>query len=441
MSKLERLAKEINELLKELEVHKNQKSRFLSDTKRLKGEELKSFLKGKRKEEWLNDFDKNILRVLVKIEELNLTISDILVEKPFQGIPKIIKLSEKNKLEEPEREIPVKQKIKKKPFKKSILYKEVLKRLKKERKPVTTQEIQYTVYSSAWYGRLSNYFLEGTSLHLTRTYPQFFRNLTSSLMSSGIKMLSKTYISLLLFISSLSFILVLLGSIVYAILTKGSVILSLISGISLALLAFVGMFLFMYFYPTLAAKNRERAIKNDLPFVIIHMAAVAGSGAQPIAMFNLVLDSEEYVGLRDEIKKIVNYVNLFGYDISTALKVVSATTPSDRFKSLLTGIISNIESGSDLKNYLDAKATEALNTYKLERKKYTSTLSTYSDIYTGVFIAAPLLFIVTLAIINILGGKIGGIDVGVLAAIGTYGFIPFLNLMFLLFLNVIQPKT
>ena len=203
----------------------------------------------------------------------------------------------------------------------------------------------------------------------------------------------------------------------------------------------LGTFLFMYFYPTLAAKNRERAIKNDLPFVIIHMAAVAGSGAQPIAMFNLVLDSEEYVGLKDEIKKIVNYVNLFGYDISTALKVVSATTPSDRFKSLLTGIISNIESGSDLKNYLDAKATEALNTYKLERKKYTSTLSTYSDIYTGVFIAAPLLFIVTLVIINILGGKIGGIDVGVLAAIGTYGFIPFLILMFLLFLNVIQPKT
>ena len=45
------------------------------------------------------------------------------------------------------------------------------------------------------------------------------------------------------------------------------------------------------------------------------MAAVAGSGAQPIAMFNLVLSSEEYKGIRDEIKKIVNYVNLFGYDI------------------------------------------------------------------------------------------------------------------------------
>lgn len=438
MSKLERYAREIKEFLKELDFIKGRKEKFLSDLKRVKRADLKKFLKGKKKEERLKEFDNNTLKVLIKIEEINLTIADELVKKPSAGIPKVVSLSEKPE----EVKKPSRMKISKKGKRKWLkeIDKEALRRVTKKEKPTTTRDVQYTVYSSAWYGRLSNHFFESMSLYLSKTYPEFFRNLTSSLMSSGLKILSKTYISLILFLSTLTFILVLLGGGVYSFLSKASIVLGLVTTISFSILAFVGMFLLLYFYPNMVAKMRRRAIKQDLPFVIIHMAAVAGSGAQPIAMFNLVLNSDEYPGLREEIKKIVNYVNLFGYDISTALKVVSTTTPSPEFKDLLTGIISNIQSGADLKSYLDGKATDALTTYKQERKKYTSTLSAYSDIYTGVLIAAPLLFMVTLAIINILGGTIGGIGVSTLAAVGTYGFIPFLNLMFILFLNVVQPK-
>ena len=85
-------------------------------------------------------------------------------------------------------------------------------------------------------------------------------------------------------------------------------------------------------------------------------------------------------------------------------------------------------------------AEDTMNTYRLERKKYVETLSTYSDIYTGILIAAPLLFMVTLAIINILGGVIAGLSVGTLALFGTYIVIPFLNIVFILFLNIVQPE-
>ena len=170
------------------------------------------------------------------------------------------------------------------------------------------------------------------------------------------------------------------------------------------------------------------------------MAAIAGSGAQPISMFRLLLNSGEYKGLESEIKKIVNYVNLFGYDLSTALKTVSSTTPSKRFKDVLSGLAATIESGGSLKSYLSSMAEDTMNTYKLDRKKYVESLSTYSDIYTGVLIAAPLLFLVTLAIINVLGGAIGGIGVATIAIFGTYVAIPVLNIMFVLFLNIIQPE-
>ena len=186
--------------------------------------------------------------------------------------------------------------------------------------------------------------------------------------------------------------------------------------------------------------SRNRMIKNDLPFVIIHMAAVAGSGAKPLSMFKLIASSGEYRGLEAEIKKILNYVNLFGYNISTALKTVATTTPSPRFRDLLTGMVATIESGGSLKSYLNSMAQDAMHTYSLERKKYVEVLSTYSDIYTGILIAAPLLFIVTLAIINLLGGDIAGVSVKVIALLGTYLVIPLLNIFFLLFLNITQPE-
>ena len=126
-----------------------------------------------------------------------------------------------------------------------------------------------------------------------------------------------------------------------------------------------------------------------------------------------------------EIRKIVNYVNLFGYDLTTALRSVAVTTPSAKFRELLVGIVSTLESGGDLKDYLKSKADDALTSYRLDRKKYVETLATYSDIYTRVLIAAPLLFIVTLAIINMIGGSVLGFDASTLAFLGTFFVIPF----------------
>jgi flagellar protein FlaJ len=158
-------------------------------------------------------------------------------------------------------------------------------------------------------------------------------------------------------------------------------------------------------------------------------------------MFNLVLSAGEYKGLEGEIRKIVNYVNLFGYSLTTALRAVAETTPSRDFRELLTGIVATVETGGDLKGYLKGKAQDSLNTYKVERKKYVSVLSTYSDIYTGVFIAAPLLFLVTLAIINVIGGQLGSLDVKTLSMIGVFGIIPFLNLAYMVFLSMVQPES
>jgi len=60
---------------------------------------------------------------------------------------------------------------------------------------------------------------------------------------------------------------------------------------------------------------------------------------------------------------------------------------------------------------------------------------------TGVLIAAPLFFIAAMALINMLGGTLGGLGVGVVMALGAYLAIPVLNIAFMVFLQLTQPEV
>lgn len=312
----------------------------------------------------------------------------------------------------------------------------IAKRVKESGK--TSVEEGYVLYSKSNYGKLSNKFLEELTFYLTKKYKGYFETLNSNIISSNVKVLSKTYISMMLFSTMLAFIF----SLVIALPLVSFNIFNLVKILFIAVMVSVATFMTFYFYPSVVSGSRKAAIKNDLPFAVVHMAAVAGSGAQPIAIFNLLLGSKEYKGLEGEIKKIVNYVNLFGYDLSTSLRLVAQTTPSKDFRDLLNGMVSTIESGGSLKEYLDIKSKDLMLNYKLDRKRFVETLSTYSEVYTGVSIAAPLLFFVVLAIIDaVFGGAVFGIKASILASIGTYIGIPLMNIAFLLFLSIIQPQS
>jgi len=55
-------------------------------------------------------------------------------------------------------------------------------------------------------------------------------------------------------------------------------------------------------------------------------------------------------------------------------------------------------------------------------------------------IAAPLLFLVTMAILDKISPTIGGMQISTLASIGTYVALPVVNVLFILFLNITQTE-
>src|SRR3989344_6452303 len=315
---------------------------------------------------------------------------------------------------------------------------------KKPKKGEVEQLVEkgYTVYTTNSLGRIANYFFSDIVNDLVTKYPDSFKKLFYNLRMSGVKVLSRTYVSMVFFSSIIAFSFFTLLSFIYFFLADKAILFPIVKAFFVGILAGVSVFAFVYLYPSMTISNRSRKIKNELPFVLLHMSAVAGSGARPETIFKLLLESGEYKELGTEIKKIVNYINLFGYDLTTALRSVAENTPSPQFKELLNGMIATTESGGDIKDYLKDKAEDYMDVYKAERKKYVEGLAIYSDVYTGVLIAAPLLFLVALAIINVVGGgNLFGFSVSGIGMIGTFVVLPILNAAFFVFVDIMHPEV
>jgi pilus assembly protein TadC len=196
-------------------------------------------------------------------------------------------------------------------------------------------------------------------------------------------------------------------------------------------------FLAVYFYPTTEKKSIGGRIDQELPFAVIHMSAVSGSGIEPSEIFRIIGLSREYPFLRKEIRKVMNQINLYGYDLTTALNNASRTAPSDKLAELFSGLATSISSGTNLSEFFEKRAETLLLSYRLEREKYTKVVETFLDIYISIVIAAPMVFLLLIVMMAISGVGLGltPFQISLLAV----GIIAVLNVIFLIFLQLKQP--
>ena len=308
-------------------------------------------------------------------------------------------------------------------------------------KSIIRRREKFSIYKPSSIGSLANLTVRRISLYFITHMPNFFKNLYIALRAANIKILSNTYVNIIFLGFFISFF-VFSGLFGLGFLIVGySFFRAVYKALFVGLLAGGISFFTLYMFPFIKIKQRRKSINTNLTFSINHMSAVAGSGVTPVAMFRLIAESKEYEEISTEIEKIVEFVDLFGYDLLTAIRTVASTGPSPALKEFFDGLVATIETGGDLKNYLNQKSEEAMLTYKLERQTYLEAITTYSDVYTGILVASPLFFVVALTLVNMLGGAIGGIDINVIIVIGTYMVIPMLNILFLIFLELTQPEV
>lgn len=271
-------------------------------------------------------------------------------------------------------------------------------------------------------------------------YIKDFESLKTSLLQANIKVLYRSYLSMILLISLLCFIISVPTLFIVLSILGFDIILLIIYTISISIIITVVAFILGYLYPFSTVSSRRRSIETNMPFAINHMAAIAGSGVPPYTMFKLLTSFGEYGEISNEARKIVRNVDVFGQDIITALREIADRTPSKEFNELLRGIHAIIGTGGNLQLYLKQQADKSLFEYRLKREKYLEALSTYADFYTAVMIAAPLFLVAILAIMNMIGGQLWGMTIDDVMSLGIFLLIPIVNTAFIMFIHFTQPE-
>lgn len=264
-------------------------------------------------------------------------------------------------------------------------------------------------------------------------------SLDEALGKSGMKILLRGYVSLgimyALFVPAVSFFFS-----VFAFLLFFSPAKALVFSLLLSLLFFACSVVAVYLYPFHMADSHAKKIDAGLPFAINHMAAVASSGVPPYMVFKMLSSFSEYGEISKEASKIVSAVEGIGMDVSAAVKKALEETPSNQLKEFLQGFLSTLESGGDLRAFMETQARDSIFDYRIEREKYMESLATYADFYTAVLIVAPLFLIALLAVMGSVGGSISGISTKALLVIGIYAIIPAANTLFIAFIHLTQPE-
>jgi flagellar protein FlaJ len=267
-----------------------------------------------------------------------------------------------------------------------------------------------------------------------------FKPLEPHIKNANIKILLKTWICMLFLSTAIAFIVSLVS--IYVLLSYFFLVEFYIYIFSVVFFpVFVAsiVFIVFYLYPVERERSRQKSIENNLPFAITHMTAISSSGIPTEFMFELLTGFKEYGEITQDSKLIMRNIKTFGMSSVDAIKDVADRTPSQGFRELLLGIVSTIESGGNLIEYLKGMSDKSLFDYRIKREKYLKTLSTYADIYTALLVAAPLMMLSMLATMSIIGGSIMGLTIDELIMLITWVMLPVFNVAFLVFIHVTYP--
>jgi Flp pilus assembly protein TadB len=300
---------------------------------------------------------------------------------------------------------------------------------------------------SKYYEFANKLFAEKVKIMLKE---QKFRELTQNLVKSNLEYTSITYISLMFLNTILSFFIAL---IVFAfflnfnLVPEFPIIAKVTEPIALRLVKLIWIpigipifvYLFMYSLPSLEKKSLEKKIDAELPFVAIHMSAISGSMIDPVKIFSIIVSTKEYPNVGKEFNKLLNEINIYGYDLVTALKDIALNTPSQKLSELFNGLSTTITSGGNLYNFFDKRAQTLLLDYRLEKEKEAKSAETFMDMYISIVIATPMVLMLLLVMM-----KISGIGISLPTEMITFlvvGAVSLINIFFLLFLQVKQSDS
>jgi len=159
-------------------------------------------------------------------------------------------------------------------------------------------------------------------------------------------------------------------------------------------------------------------------------------GAEIITILRSLSDMSVIYGeVALEFRQAVRDADFFGYDIINALKQLTETTPSRKLREFLQDLISTVESGGNISQFLQDRVFILQEEAKFEQKQFLQFLGLVAEIYVTIFIAGPLFLIVILVVMGMMGSS----AILELSLIG-YAILPIGAVIFILMIDAISIK-
>jgi|TARA_B100000315_G_C14556745_1_gene578526 hypothetical protein len=293
------------------------------------------------------------------------------------------------------------------------------------------------------YISVSNRMFANSALSVIRH--GYFKFLDKDLKKANINLLLKSYVSVIFFTSFMAFLFALVlepflfffefsFNFPFVFPTEKTILERFTSTFWIIIVFPILAYVVMYFYPKLERKSIEKRMNNELPFVVINMAAMSSSLVDPTKIFNVMVSTKEYPLIEKEFIKIINGVNILGYNLITILRKRAENVPSVKLSDLFNGIATNINSGGDLPKFFGERSESLLFDYNLEREQEIRSSETFMDIYISIVVAAPMILMLLLVILQISGIGIT-LSISMITLI-IVSIVSLLNIFFILFLRL-----
>ncbi len=213
-------------------------------------------------------------------------------------------------------------------------------------------------------------------------------------------------------------------------------LLIVVAGLIFGSIGFVIGFGSLVSIPYFRASARKREINVLLSDSISFMYALSVGGMNQLEILQAMAKADDTYGeVAKEFQSIVLETEYFDTDYRTAVRNQALQTPSDELAQFLTDMLSIINSGGDMTDFLEDQKDKHMRTAKQEQQKLLDTLELFGEMYMTLSLF-PLLLIIILVIMSMMG------EAQAMLLYGTvYGLIPLVGAGFLVLVSTVTQDT
>lgn len=190
--------------------------------------------------------------------------------------------------------------------------------------------------------------------------------------------------------------------------------------------------------PYFKAYDRKIKVDQQLPFAVNYMAAMAIAGVSIENIFKSMSHKRihsVYPELSNEMKTISIQTDYFGKDYPSAFQKAADVSSSPMFSDFIIRSKNTMISGGSFQKFIVSKKHEYQSLAARRKEKYFQSLDMLSEFYMTLFLAMPLFFMILFYTMAPLSGPQTE-----QMSILTYRIVPFLGIVFLLILEIMNER-